>query len=52
MIVALNGKPVDSLTSFVGALDKAGIDSTVELTVLRDGKQERKVRVKVIDVRR
>ncbi len=52
VIVALNGKPVDSLTSFVGALDKAGIDSTVELTVLRDGKQERKVRVKVIDVRR
>ncbi len=52
VITAVNGKIVTSLSSFVGELDKAGIDKSVELTVLRDGKKERRVNVKIIDVRR
>jgi 2-alkenal reductase len=52
VITAVNGKIVASLSSFVGELDKAGIDKTVELTVVRDGKKERRVNVKIIDVRR
>jgi 2-alkenal reductase len=52
VITAVNGKIVTSLSSFVGELDKAGIDKTVELTVVRDGKKERRVNVKIIDVRR
>jgi 2-alkenal reductase len=52
VIIAVNGKTVASLSSFVGELDKVGIDQTVELTVARDGKNERQVKVKIIDVRR
>jgi 2-alkenal reductase len=51
VIVAVNGKPVDTLATFVGELDKAGIENTVDMTVRRDDK-ERRVRVKVIDVLR
>jgi 2-alkenal reductase len=51
VITEVNGKPVDTLGTFVSALDRAGIDGTVELTVRRDEK-ERKVRVKVVDVLR
>ncbi|WP_338413162.1 trypsin-like peptidase domain-containing protein [uncultured Sphaerotilus sp.] len=50
VIVGVNGKPVETLSTFVGELERAGIDSTVELTVRRSEK-ERKVRVKVIDLR-
>jgi 2-alkenal reductase len=49
IIVGVNGRKIPSLSGFVSELDKAGIGSTVELTVLR-GKTERKVRVKVIDL--
>jgi 2-alkenal reductase len=52
VITAVNGKAVSSLTGFVGELDRAGIDTTVALTVARDGKSERQVKVKIIDVRR
>ena len=52
VIIAVNRKPVASLSSFVGELDKVGIDQTVALTVARDGKTERQVAVKIIDVRR
>ncbi len=52
VIIAVNRKPVASLSSFVGELDKVGIDQTVALTVARDGKTERQVTVKIIDVRR
>ena len=52
VIIAVNRKPVASLSSFVGELDKVGIDRTVDLTVARDGKTERQVTVKIIDVRR
>jgi 2-alkenal reductase len=41
---------VETLSTFVGELERAGIDATVELTVRR-GEKERRVRVKVIDLR-
>ncbi len=50
VIVGVNGRPVDTLSTFVTELERAGIQSTVELTVRRD-EQERRVRVKVIDLR-
>jgi 2-alkenal reductase len=50
VIVAVNGKRVETLSSFVSELDRVGIGNTAELTVQRQGK-ERKVRVKVIDLR-
>jgi 2-alkenal reductase len=50
VIVAVNGKPVETLSNFVAELDRAGVNSTVELTVVR-GERERKVRVQVIDLR-
>ncbi|MDE2048616.1 MAG: trypsin-like peptidase domain-containing protein, partial [Betaproteobacteria bacterium] len=49
VIVAVNGRPVDTLSSFVAELDRAGIGSTVQLTVLR-GKVEHKLPVKVADL--
>jgi 2-alkenal reductase len=51
IIVGVNGKRVASLSSFAVELDRVGIDNSAELTVERDGK-ERRVRVRVIDVRR
>jgi 2-alkenal reductase len=50
VIVAVNGKTVETLSTFVAELDRAGIGNQVELTVKRDNR-ERKVRVKVIDIR-
>ena len=51
VIVAVNGKPVDTVSTFVAELDRAGIGSTVDLTVVRDDKQ-RHVKVQVIDLQR
>jgi len=51
VIVAVNGRPVEQMGTFAAELDRSGIDSVAELTVVRDGK-ERKVRVKVVDVQR
>ena len=50
VIVAVNGRRVDTLSTFVTELDRAGIDSMVELTVERDGKA-RTVTLRVIDLR-
>ena len=50
VITQVNGRPIDTLSTFVSELDRAGINNTVELTVQRNA-QERKVRVKVIDLR-
>jgi 2-alkenal reductase len=50
VIVAVNGREVETLSTFVTELDRIGINATAELTVQR-GKAERKVRVKVIDLR-
>ena len=49
IIVAVNGKPVETVSSFVAELDRAGIGSLVDLTVVRDEKQ-RHVKVQVIDL--
>jgi 2-alkenal reductase len=49
VIVAVNGRPVESLPAFAAELDRVGIDNLAELTVVRDGK-ERRVKVKVIDL--
>ena len=51
VITAVNGRPVETLSTFVAELDRAGIGNTAELTLLRDGK-ERKERVRVIDASR
>jgi 2-alkenal reductase len=51
VITAVNGRPVETLSTFVAELDRAGIGNTAELTLLRDGK-ERRERVKVIDASR
>jgi len=49
IIIAVNGRPVESLPNFAAEIDRAGIGSTVELTVERDD-QSRKVKVKVVDL--
>jgi len=51
VIVAVNGRPVESLPAFASELDRVGIGQLAELTVVRDGK-ERRVRVKVMDLGR
>ena len=48
VIVAVDGRAVDSLPAFAAELDRVGIGGEAELTVVRDGK-ERRVRVKVVD---
>jgi 2-alkenal reductase len=50
VIVAVNGRRVQTLSGFAAELDRAGIGSTVELTVARGGR-ERSVRIRVIDLR-
>ena len=49
VIIAVNGRAVESLPNFASELDRAGVDETAELTVIRDGK-ERRVKVKVVDL--
>jgi 2-alkenal reductase len=52
-ITAVNGKAVESLADLSAEFDRAGINTTVELTVKKGNPpdwKERKVRVKVIDV--
>jgi 2-alkenal reductase len=51
VIVAVNGRRVDTVSTFVVELDRAGIGNDVDLTVLRD-KKERHVKVQVIDLQR
>lgn len=50
VIVGVNSRTVETLSSFVAELERAGIGSSVEITVRR-GDHERKARVKVIDLR-
>jgi 2-alkenal reductase len=51
VIVAVNGRPITTLSNLVTEFDRAGVGSTAELTVLR-GDKERKVKVRVVDLRR
>ena len=48
VIVGVNGRTVETLSTLVAELDRVGINNTAELSVEREGKP-RKVRVKVID---
>jgi len=49
IIVAVNGRPVPTLSSFVAELDRAGIHNQAELS-LRRGETERRVKVRVVDL--
>lgn len=51
VIVAVNGKRVQTVSTFVAELDRAGIGSSVDLTVVRN-ERERHVKVQVIDLER
>jgi len=51
IIVAVNGRRIDTLATFVAELDRVGIGNTAELTVTRDD-IERRVKVKIVDVPR
>ena len=48
VIVQVNGRTVDTLSTYFAELDRVGIGNVAELTVVRDGKS-RKERLKVID---
>jgi 2-alkenal reductase len=50
VIVGLNGKPVDTLSDFVAALDDIGVGKEVSLTLQR-GKSRREIKVPVIDLK-
>jgi 2-alkenal reductase len=50
VIVGVDGRRIETLSTFVAELDRVGINNTAELTVVRNGK-ERRVRVKVVDLR-
>jgi 2-alkenal reductase len=50
VIIAVNGKPVETLSQLVVEFERTGIDSTVDLTVIR-GERKRHVKVKIIDLR-
>ena len=50
VITAVNGRPTETLSSFVAELERAGVNNSVELTVRR-GERERRVKVQVIDLR-
>ena len=49
IVVAVEGKPVETLSDFAAALDAAGIGNEVAVT-LRRGENQREVRVRVIDL--
>lgn len=48
VITAVNGRPVETLSTFVAELDRAGIGNVAEFTLVRDGK-ERRQKIRVID---
>ncbi len=51
VITAVNGRPVETLSTFVAELDRAGIGNIAEFTIVRDGK-ERREKIRVIDASR
>jgi 2-alkenal reductase len=51
VIIAVNGRPTDTFSTFVAELDRVGVGNLAELTIVRDDK-ERKERIKVIDANR
>ncbi len=51
VITAVNGRPVETLSTFVAELDRAGIGNVAEFTIERDGKLRRE-KIRVIDASR
>ncbi|MBL0121858.1 MAG: trypsin-like peptidase domain-containing protein [Betaproteobacteria bacterium] len=51
VITAVNGRPVETLSTFVAELDRAGIGNVAEFTIERDGKARRE-KIRVIDASR
>ncbi|MEO8102215.1 MAG: trypsin-like peptidase domain-containing protein [Betaproteobacteria bacterium] len=51
VITAVNGRPVETLSTFVAELDRAGIGNVADFTVSRDGK-DRHEKIRVIDALR
>ncbi len=49
IIVGVNGKRTETLSSFVAELDRSGIGATVDLIVVRDDK-ERHVKIEVVEL--
>ncbi|MDH5209835.1 MAG: PDZ domain-containing protein [Burkholderiaceae bacterium] len=49
VIVAVNGRRIETPSQFANELDRAGIGRDAELTLVRAG-EERRVRVRVIDL--
>ena len=50
VILAVNGRPTETLPTLAAELDRVGVGNAAELTVMREGK-ERRVRVNVIDLK-
>jgi 2-alkenal reductase len=48
VITAVNGRSVETLSTFIAELDRVGIGNTAEITLLREGKS-RKEHLRVID---
>lgn len=51
VIVAVNGRPIESLPTLGAELDRVGVGEMADLTIVREG-QERRVKVKVVDAAR
>jgi 2-alkenal reductase len=51
VIVAVNGRPIESLPTLGAELDRVGVGQLAELTVVRNG-DERRVKVRVVDAAR
>jgi 2-alkenal reductase len=51
VIVGVNGRKVETLSSFAAELDRIGVDNTAEIAVVNN-KKERRLRVRVIDLAR
>ncbi len=48
VITAVNGRPVETLSTFVAELDRAGIGNLAEFSIMRNGK-ERREKIRIVD---
>jgi len=49
VIVAVNGRPIETPSQFANELDRVGVGNAAELTVVR-GRKQRKLKVQVVDL--
>jgi len=49
VIVAVNGRPIETPSQFANELDRVGVGNSAELTVVR-GRKQRKLKVQVVDL--